>query len=116
MPRDRREPREAPSDRRPRRAAGRGPALALEAQAGRRYDLVLVDPPYAVLDAVLPALDRHLPTLLAPDGLAVVESSARDEPELPSLANLATTAPRDARGGGGGGERRRTPPGTLFEP
>jgi 16S rRNA (guanine966-N2)-methyltransferase len=61
-------------------------ALALEAHAGRRYDLVLVDPPYAALAAVLPALDRHLPSLLTPDGLAVVESSARDEPELPSLA------------------------------
>jgi len=61
-------------------------ALALEAQAGRRYDLVLVDPPYAALAAVLPALDRHLPALLTPDGLAVVESSSREEPELPSLA------------------------------
>jgi 16S rRNA (guanine966-N2)-methyltransferase len=61
-------------------------ALALEAQAGRRYDLVLVDPPYAELAAILPVLDRHLPTLLAPDGLAVVESSSREEPELPSLA------------------------------
>jgi 16S rRNA (guanine966-N2)-methyltransferase len=60
-------------------------ALALEAQAGRRYDLVLVDPPYAALAAVLPALDRHLPALLTPDGLAVVESSTREEPELPSL-------------------------------
>jgi 16S rRNA (guanine966-N2)-methyltransferase len=61
-------------------------ALALEAQAGRRYDLVLVDPPYAALAGVLPALDRHLPTLLTADGLAVVESSSREEPELPSLA------------------------------
>ena len=47
---------------------------------------MLVDPPYAALAAVLPALDRHLPTLLTPDGLAVVESSSREEPELPSLA------------------------------
>jgi 16S rRNA (guanine966-N2)-methyltransferase len=61
-------------------------ALALEAQAGRRYDLVLVDPPYADLANVLPALDRHLPTLLTPDGLAVVESSSRHEPDLASLA------------------------------
>ena len=60
-------------------------ALALEAQAGRRYDLVLVDPPYAALAAVLPALDRYLPTLLTPDGLAVVESSSREELELSSL-------------------------------
>ena len=47
---------------------------------------MLVDPPYAQLATVLPALDRHLPTLLAPDGVAVVESSSREEPELPSLA------------------------------
>jgi len=60
--------------------------LALEAQAGRRYDLVLVDPPYAELAAVLPALDRHLPALLTPDGVVVVESSSRDEPDLPALA------------------------------
>jgi 16S rRNA (guanine966-N2)-methyltransferase len=61
-------------------------ALALEAQAGRRYDLVFVDPPYAELAAVLPALNRHLQVLLTRDGVAVVESSSRDEPELPSLA------------------------------
>jgi len=60
-------------------------ALALEASSGRRYDLVLVDPPYAELDRVLPTLDRYLPGLLSADGLVVVESSARVEPELPSL-------------------------------
>ena len=62
-----------------------GRALALEASSGRRYDLVLVDPPYAELDRVLPTLDRYLPGLLSPDGLVVVESSARTEPDLPSL-------------------------------
>jgi 16S rRNA (guanine966-N2)-methyltransferase len=62
-----------------------GRALALEASSGRRYDLVLVDPPYAELDRVLPTLDRYLPGLLSADGLVVVESSARTEPELPSL-------------------------------
>ena len=61
-------------------------ALALEASSGRRYDLVLVDPPYAQLDAVLPALDRYLPSLLSDDGLVVVESSSREEPDLPSLS------------------------------
>ena len=59
--------------------------LATEASAGRRYDLVLVDPPYGDLAAVVPALDRYLPALLAPDGLVVVESASRDEPELPAL-------------------------------
>jgi len=62
-----------------------GRALALEASSGRRYDLVLVDPPYAELERVLPTLDRYLPGLLSADGLVVVESSARTEPELPSL-------------------------------
>ena len=57
--------------------------LAAEAAAGRRYDLVLIDPPYAELAGLLPDLDRYLAAVLAPDGLVVVESDARDEPELP---------------------------------
>jgi 16S rRNA (guanine966-N2)-methyltransferase len=57
--------------------------LAADAGAGRRYDLVLIDPPYRMLAGILPSLASHLPTVLAPDGLAVVESDARDEPELP---------------------------------
>ncbi len=61
-------------------------ALAAEASSGRRYDLVLVDPPYADRAGVLPSLDRYLPAILSPTGLAVVESSSRDEPALPSLA------------------------------
>jgi 16S rRNA (guanine966-N2)-methyltransferase len=58
-------------------------ALAQEAAAGRKYDLVLVDPPYAVTD--YSALGRYLPGVLADDGLLVVETSARVEPELPGL-------------------------------
>ncbi len=57
--------------------------LADEAAGGRRYDLVLVDPPYDQLTTVLPALARYLPAVLAEDGLAVVESASRDEPDLP---------------------------------
>ncbi len=57
--------------------------LAADAAAGRRYDLVLVDPPYRMLAGLLPTLARYLPPVLAPDGLVVVESDARDEPELP---------------------------------
>jgi 16S rRNA (guanine966-N2)-methyltransferase len=59
-------------------------ALAQEAAAGRKYDLVLVDPPYAMTD--LDALGRYLPTVLADDGLLVLETDARIEPELPGLA------------------------------
>jgi len=60
-----------------------GRKLASDAAAGRRYDLVLIDPPYRMLPRVLPALAEHLPAVLAPDGLVVVESDAREEPELP---------------------------------
>jgi len=60
-----------------------GRRLATDAAAGRRYDLVLVDPPYRMLSRFLPTLAAHLPAVLAPDGLVVVESEAKDEPELP---------------------------------
>jgi 16S rRNA (guanine966-N2)-methyltransferase len=58
-------------------------ALAAEAAAGRRYDLVLVDPPYRMLDSLLPILSTYLPSVVAEDGLVVVETAARDHPELP---------------------------------
>ncbi len=56
-------------------------ALMQEANAGRKYDLVLVDPPYAMTR--YDALTRYLPAVLAEDGLLVVESDARAEPSLP---------------------------------
>jgi 16S rRNA (guanine966-N2)-methyltransferase len=58
-------------------------ALAAEAGAGRKYDLVLVDPPYEMFPTVQPQLARYLPTVVADDGLLVVETDARVEPELP---------------------------------
>jgi 16S rRNA (guanine966-N2)-methyltransferase len=54
-----------------------------EAAAGAEYDLVLVDPPYGMLTEIQTRLARHLPQLLAADGLLVVETDARVEPELP---------------------------------
>jgi hypothetical protein len=42
--------------------------LSEEAGAGRRYDLVLADPPYR---------------MFSDDGLTVVETHAKEEPELP---------------------------------
>ena len=60
-----------------------GRRLAADAASGRRYDLVLIDPPYRMLARALPMLAAHLPAVVAPDGLAVVESAAGDEPELP---------------------------------
>jgi 16S rRNA (guanine966-N2)-methyltransferase len=58
-------------------------ALAAEAGSHRKYDLVLVDPPYDMYPDVQPQLARYLPSLLAADGLLVVETDARVEPELP---------------------------------
>jgi 16S rRNA (guanine966-N2)-methyltransferase len=60
-------------------------AVAQEAAAGRSYDLVLVDPPYRMLADLIPRLQRHLAAVLAPDGLLVVESDAREEPALEGL-------------------------------
>jgi 16S rRNA (guanine966-N2)-methyltransferase len=57
--------------------------LARVAVAGRRYDLVLVDPPYRMLARFLPTFAAHLPSVVAPDGLVVLESDAQEEPELP---------------------------------
>jgi 16S rRNA (guanine966-N2)-methyltransferase len=57
--------------------------LAADAASGRRYDLVLIDPPYRMLAGVLPTLAAHLPAVVDPEGLVVVESDARDEPDLP---------------------------------
>jgi 16S rRNA (guanine966-N2)-methyltransferase len=64
-----------------REEAGR--RLAADAAAGRRYDLVLIDPPYRMLARFLPTLTAHVPGMLAPNGIAVVESPAAEEPDLP---------------------------------
>lgn len=58
-------------------------ALREERGAGRSYDLVLVDPPYGAWPELEPRLAEALPTALAPDGLLVVETSAKVEPGLP---------------------------------
>jgi 16S rRNA (guanine966-N2)-methyltransferase len=57
--------------------------LSEEAGAGRRYDLVLVDPPYRMFSSVQTGLTTYLPRVLAENGLAVVETHAKEEPELP---------------------------------
>ena len=57
--------------------------LSAEALAGRRYDLVLLDPPYEAWPELEPRLARALPPVLADDGLLVVETAARVEPDLP---------------------------------
>jgi 16S rRNA (guanine966-N2)-methyltransferase len=57
--------------------------LTTDAASGRRYDLVLIDPPYRMLSGVLPMLAANLPAVLAAEGLVVVESDGHEEPELP---------------------------------
>lgn len=63
-------------------------ALSREAAAGRKYDLVLLDPPYTMTDFA--PLGRYLPDVLADEGLLVVETAARVEPELPGLSVRTT--------------------------
>ena len=58
-------------------------ALRIDARQGTRYDLVLVDPPYRRFSSLQNALIRHLPEVLAPEGLLLVETAANEEPELP---------------------------------
>jgi 16S rRNA (guanine966-N2)-methyltransferase len=57
--------------------------LAADAASGRRYDLVLIDPPYRMLARLLPTLAAYIPAVVASEGIVVVESDAREEPELP---------------------------------
>ena len=45
-----------------------------------RYDLVLVDPPYAILETVAATLDRLLPALVPVGGRLVIESASGTEP------------------------------------
>ena len=64
-------------------------ALNEERTRKRTYDLVLIDAPYEDWERYATPLGELLPGLLADDGLAVVETSARTEPQLP--LDLVTT-------------------------
>ena len=57
--------------------------LPLERQA---YDLILLDPPYELVESLAVPLSAHLPRLLAAGGLVVYETSSRQQPELEGLA------------------------------
>ena len=46
-----------------------------ETRAGARYDLVLLDPPYAVAPGYAAALGELLPAVLAPGALIAIESA-----------------------------------------
>ena len=58
-------------------------AIAVVAAETRKYDLVFVDPPYDMYPDLEPQLARHLPSVLADDGVLVVETDARVQPALP---------------------------------
>ena len=60
-------------------------ALRFLAAERRRFDLILVDPPYELVESVAMRLAVYLPPILAENGLVVVESAARAEPRLESL-------------------------------
>ena len=64
-------------------------ALREERARGHSYGLVLVDAPYEEWERYAEPLSELLPELLEQGGLAVVETSARLEPELP--LDLVTT-------------------------
>jgi 16S rRNA (guanine966-N2)-methyltransferase len=70
--------------------------LREERDRGRRYDLVLADPPYEDWPGHGPALSELLPSILADDALVVVETSERVEPTLP-LAPVTTRRYGSAR-------------------
>lgn len=64
-------------------------ALAAEAVAGNRFDLVLVDPPYDLIPDALPALGAAISPLMAPGGVMVLEHARgvmRDQGGVPGIA------------------------------
>jgi len=64
-------------------------ALREERDRGRRYDLVLADPPYEEWERHEPSLAELVPVVLADEGLVVVETAERVESSLP--LDLVTT-------------------------
>jgi 16S rRNA (guanine966-N2)-methyltransferase len=64
-------------------------ALRDEHARGRRYELVLLDPPYEDWERLEAPLGELLPGVLEDEGLVVVETAAAAEPRLP--LDLVTT-------------------------
>ena len=63
--------------------------LREERTAGRRHELLLLDPPYELWQELEPRLAELLPAVVAEAGMVVVETDARVEPTLP--LDLVTT-------------------------
>jgi 16S rRNA (guanine966-N2)-methyltransferase len=58
-------------------------ALCEERDRGRRFDLVVADPPYEEWERHAAVLAELVPGVLADDGLVVLETADRMEPALP---------------------------------
>jgi len=58
-------------------------ALRQERSASRRYELVLCDAPYGEWPALQPRLAELLAAVLADDGLLLIETDSRTEPQVP---------------------------------
>jgi 16S rRNA (guanine966-N2)-methyltransferase len=71
-------------------------ALRADARQGTRYDLVLLDPPYRRFSSLQKAMIKHLPEIVAPGGMLLVETAAEEEPDLP-LAKRTTRRYGSAR-------------------
>jgi 16S rRNA G966 N2-methylase RsmD len=54
-----------------------------EAARGRAHELVLCDPPYERWQELEARLAERLPPVVAQDGVVVLETEARTEPQLP---------------------------------
>jgi 16S rRNA (guanine966-N2)-methyltransferase len=72
-------------------------AVSVLASETRKYDLVLVDPPYEMFSSLQNGLSRYLPAVLSEDGLVVVETGAREEPELPPFSKRTSRRYGSAR-------------------
>src|SRR5688500_19612081 len=72
-----------------------GDAVCAVRRETRQYDLILVDPPYEAWSELEQRLAEHLPRLLEPEGLLVVETGARTEHAL-SLPNQTYLRDRSA--------------------
>jgi len=48
----------------------------------RRYHLILIDPPYEMVESLQMTLSSHLPRVLADDGVVVYETRDKQHPEL----------------------------------
>jgi 16S rRNA (guanine966-N2)-methyltransferase len=70
-------------------------ALQVLATDRRTYDLIICDPPYGYADR--DRLGRYLARALAPDGLLVYETGARDEPTVEGLGTRTSRTYGSAR-------------------